>query len=313
MTQPPLVMCTPASGSNAGGTSVTLTGTAFTGASGVTFGGTAATGIMVVNDTTITATTPAHAVGAVDVIVTTPAGSGTGVGVFTYFGPPQVSQPGASALTSTSATLGGSVDTDGGSAVLARGIVFALTSVNANPTLGGPGVVALTASGTTGTFTAFASGLSAGASYTFAAYATNAAGTSYSAMATFTTLTALEYWRQTWYGSASNTGNGADSADPYGTGLSNLAVFAFFGPAQNPATARISQLPQLQRSGGNAFFSFSAPSGVSGVTYRAQWTPALAPSNWQDIADTGSGSQHVFSVPTAGQPRMFLRLRATVP
>ena len=53
---------------------VTITGTGFTGTTGVTFGGTPATGVTVVDDTTITATTPAHAPGAVDVVVTTPAG-----------------------------------------------------------------------------------------------------------------------------------------------------------------------------------------------------------------------------------------------
>jgi len=46
----------------------------------VTFGGTAATGVTVVNATTITAVTPAHAAGVVDVVVTTPGGTGTGAG-----------------------------------------------------------------------------------------------------------------------------------------------------------------------------------------------------------------------------------------
>jgi len=64
----------PANGPETGGTAVTITGTGFTGTTGVTLGGTPATGVTVVNDTTITATTPAHAPGAVDVVVTTPAG-----------------------------------------------------------------------------------------------------------------------------------------------------------------------------------------------------------------------------------------------
>ncbi|WP_244553551.1 IPT/TIG domain-containing protein [Nitrobacter vulgaris] len=65
-----------------GGTSVTITGTGFTGATAVTFGGTAATGITVVNDTTITASTPPHAAGAV--AVTTPGGTGSVPNGFTY-------------------------------------------------------------------------------------------------------------------------------------------------------------------------------------------------------------------------------------
>ena len=80
----------PSSGSTTGGTSVTITGTNFTGATAVTFGGTAATNVIVVGPTSITATTPAHAAGAVDVVVTTPGGPGTGSGVYTYVAPPTV-------------------------------------------------------------------------------------------------------------------------------------------------------------------------------------------------------------------------------
>ena len=52
------------SGSTAGGTSVTLTGTGFTGATGVSFGGVNAASFTVVNDTTITATTGAGSAGS---------------------------------------------------------------------------------------------------------------------------------------------------------------------------------------------------------------------------------------------------------
>jgi len=49
----------PNRGPDAGGTSVTVTGTNLTGATAVTIGGVAATSVVVVNSTTITATTPA--------------------------------------------------------------------------------------------------------------------------------------------------------------------------------------------------------------------------------------------------------------
>ena len=81
---PTVTSVSPNSGPTAGGTSVTITGTNFNGATAVTFGGTAATGITVVNATSITATTPVGAVGAVDVAVTTPGGTGTGTGAFSY-------------------------------------------------------------------------------------------------------------------------------------------------------------------------------------------------------------------------------------
>eukprot|EP01037_Dinobryon_pediforme_P005920 gene5920-5989_t len=75
----------PTSGTLAGGTAITITGTGFTGATGVTIGGVAATSVVVVNSTTITAVTPAGtSIGAKDIVVTIPAGSATGIGLFTY-------------------------------------------------------------------------------------------------------------------------------------------------------------------------------------------------------------------------------------
>ena len=78
----------PTSGPTAGGTSVTISGTGFAAGATVTFGGTAATGVVVTNSTTIAATTPAHAAGVVDVVVTNSTGqSGTRTSAFTYNAP----------------------------------------------------------------------------------------------------------------------------------------------------------------------------------------------------------------------------------
>ena len=63
-------MYLPNSGSTLGGTAVTITGTNFAAGATVTFGGSAATSVVVVNSTTITATTPAGSAGAVTVTVT---------------------------------------------------------------------------------------------------------------------------------------------------------------------------------------------------------------------------------------------------
>jgi hypothetical protein len=119
--------------------------------------------------------------------------------------------------------------------------------------------------------------------------------------------TALEFWRQTWFGpTATNTGNAADSADPYETGVPNLLVFAFFGPTQDPATAQINQLPQATSAGGVLTYQFVEPAGVSGITYGAQWSATLG-NDWLPITDTGTAPEHIFSVPVDGD-RKFIRL-----
>jgi hypothetical protein len=71
---PAVTGISPADGPEAGGTSVIITGTGFTGATDVMFGTTAATVFTVNSDTRITATSPLHATGTVDVTVTTAGG-----------------------------------------------------------------------------------------------------------------------------------------------------------------------------------------------------------------------------------------------
>ena len=129
----------------------------------------------------------------------------------------------------------------------------------------------------------------------------------------YSALTPIEAWRQTWYGTPNNIGNAADTAVPYGNGIQNLAVFAFFGPTQNPATAKISQLPQTQLSGGNLKYSFTQPAGVSGITYGADSSTTLLSGSWLPVPDTGIPPQHQFSIPVGSGTKGFLRLKVTNP
>ena len=208
---PIVTAVSPSSGTSDGGTPVTISGTHFTGASSVTFGGNAATNVTIVNDTTLTANTPAHAAGVVTVVVTTPGGS-SNVKTFTYHVP----------------------------------------------------------------------------------------------------LSALDTWRSAWYGpGATNNGNAANNADPYHTGVPNIQVFAFFGPNQDPATARIRQLPQATASGGFISYRFTEPAGVSGLSYGAEWSTTLQAGDWQPITDTSvTPGEHLFRVSMDGA-RKFLRLIVT--
>ena len=82
---PSVTSVSPNSGPTGGGTAVSISGSNFLAGASVSFGGTAAGSVTVVNSSTITATTPAHAAGAVSVVVTNSDGqSGTLASGFTY-------------------------------------------------------------------------------------------------------------------------------------------------------------------------------------------------------------------------------------
>ncbi|GGR77017.1 hypothetical protein GCM10010269_15300 [Streptomyces humidus] len=81
---PTALSITPAVGPAIGGTPIVIIGTNLQGAT-LTIGGVPATGVVVdVTGTVLTAVTPAGAVGNAAVVVTTPAGSATVTGGFTY-------------------------------------------------------------------------------------------------------------------------------------------------------------------------------------------------------------------------------------
>ena len=72
-------------------------------------------------------------------------------------------------------------------------MVWAPTAINANPQMGGPGVTNVTGSCTSGVFTVNINGLAPGTVYSFAMYATNSAGTGYSATSSFDSQTPFSY------------------------------------------------------------------------------------------------------------------------
>ncbi len=159
--RPPAVSAiNPASGSIAGGTSVTITGGNFTGATAVTIGGNAATGVSVVNATTLTAITPRGTVGSASVVVTTPGGSAANT-LFTYFDPnapatvSAINPPGGSKAGGTSVTItgmnftGATAVTIGGNAATGVNVVngTTLTAVTPAGTVGSASVVVINPGG----------------------------------------------------------------------------------------------------------------------------------------------------------------------
>ncbi|HEY5025510.1 MAG TPA: IPT/TIG domain-containing protein [Acidimicrobiales bacterium] len=150
-----VTLVSPSSGPLGGGTSVTLTGTNFTGATAVNFGGTAGTGVVVNSATSITVVAPAEAASTADISVVTPAGT-TAISAsdqFTYSSGPTVSSvtpsvgptAGGTSVTVQGANLSGATavnfGTKAGTGVAVNG---AGTSLMVNSPLGAAGTVDIT-------------------------------------------------------------------------------------------------------------------------------------------------------------------------
>jgi hypothetical protein len=101
----------PTSGPTIGGTIVTITGSSLSGTTNVTFGGVAATMITNVGDGEITVVDPAHAAGAVPVVITATGGTATASQQFTYVAAPTL----LSILPTSGPTIGGTSVTITGS------------------------------------------------------------------------------------------------------------------------------------------------------------------------------------------------------
>ncbi|MGY2154529.1 IPT/TIG domain-containing protein, partial [Nocardia gipuzkoensis] len=153
---PTITSISPTSGPTTGGTSVTITGTGFTGPTTVRFGSTATTFTMN-SPTQITAIAPAGSAGTVQVTVTTAAGTSNGVS-YTYLPVPSLS----SVSPSQGATSGGTTVTLTGSGLTGvTSVNFGATpatsfTVNSDTQItavspAGSGIVSITVTGPGGT------------------------------------------------------------------------------------------------------------------------------------------------------------------
>jgi hypothetical protein len=139
---PAVTSVSPTSGPIAGGTTVTVTGTNFTGATAVDFGATPGTGVVVNGaGTSLTVTSPAVSAGTVEVTVVTPEGTSatSAADSFTYFGIPTVTgvaprtgtTAGGNSVTVTGTNLAGATAVDfgpnPGTGVVANGAGTSLT------------------------------------------------------------------------------------------------------------------------------------------------------------------------------------------
>ena len=150
---PTITSVSPTSGTTTGGTSVTISGANFAPGATVSFGGATAPNVTVANASSITATTPAHAAGTVNVVVTNPDHqAATLTNGYTYTAPPPAPAPTVNSVTPNSGPAGG------GTSVTISGSNF---TSGASVTFGGAAATGVTVSSGT-TMTAVTPARSAG-------------------------------------------------------------------------------------------------------------------------------------------------------
>jgi fibronectin type 3 domain-containing protein len=124
--------------------------------------------------------------------------------------------------------------------------------------------------------------------------------------ATGTSLSEIEGWRLTHFGTTADSGNAAASADPDGDGWTNSQEF-ISGTDPNDSSS-VLKVAQMQTSGND--FQISFPS-VSGKTYRLERSDTLLEASWmivqENIAGTG-GIVQIADPVAALQTRRFYRI-----
>ena len=122
-------------------------------------------------------------------------------------------------------------------------------------------------------------------------------------------------WRQTYFGTISNTGSAADNADPDGDKITNLWERAFnLNPnaADNSATS----WPTAAQSGGNMTLTYSRNLTATDLAYQVLWSSDLATWSAASVTDrliftNGDTQQRTGEVPLSLGDRIFLRLQVT--
>ncbi|MEI6138069.1 MAG: hypothetical protein WCP85_02320 [Mariniphaga sp.] len=165
---------------------------------------------------------------------------------------PSLTTTAVSLLASTSFTSGGTITSDGGATVTARGLCYSLTqtpTISNNKTTDGSG---------TGSFTSSITGLNPATTYYIRAYATNSVGTEYGSQVTVTTLAALPTITTTAisvFTSTTATGGGNITSNG---GATVTASGICLATTQNPTTSNTKISATI--------FSGSFTSSITGLT-----------------------------------------------
>ncbi len=274
----------PSSGLASGGTAVTIKGSGFLAGATVQIGS-AATSVNVSSETEITATTAATSPGSYEVAVTDSNGTSANGPSYTYYSspPPTVVTGAASSVSTGAATIGATVNPNGGAVSQCRFEYGATPSYGSSaPCTPSPG------SGTSAVaVSASLTGLSQNTSYHFRIVATNPGGTSAGADQAFRTPQAV-HWYVNGTGPFARAGEGETIPTiSWGTlTLTNLLT-------GSKITCHTVAAGYVENPGSGA----AGPSGVGA-------TQAFAPYACEDpaCATAGSGVGNVAGLRAEGLP-----------
>jgi hypothetical protein len=130
--------------------------------------------------------------------------------------------------------------------------------------------------------------------------------------ASATTWTGIEQWRFDYFGSISNSGDGADTFDFDNDGLPNLLEYALGTAPDSSASVAAPSVSLLPAPSSTLTLTFT-PQRVQGLTYIVQASDDLA--TWTDTTLTGltpgTPYTHTDSVTLTTGSKRFLRLKVT--
>jgi len=221
--------------------------------------------------------------------------------------PPTVTTSPASSISSSLATLNGSLN-PGGLSTMAKFLYGTTTNYGSVTNVSG----AFSGTNTTNVSVGL-TGLSAGTTYHYALVATNSGGSVQGVDLSFTTWTALQAWRQQWFGTTNNSGSAADTYVNTGDGFSNLMKYAL---GLNPLVICSNPIA-LSFSGGYLTMTVPRSSSSTGITYSFESTGNLT-SGWSsNSVAIDSNTPTLFkghdTNPVSVTGRRFMRLKITQP
>ncbi|OYW71797.1 MAG: hypothetical protein B7Z37_26730 [Verrucomicrobia bacterium 12-59-8] len=241
--------------------------------------------------------------------------STTGDGIFTTPMPaPIIVLEEPSGVTSTTATINGTVNPNGYETTAQ--ILYGQTT-----SYGSTAAVTLSPNnGTTPQNVNVELGaLLPGTLYYYVLSTTNSSGASTTSSGSFTTPTAQQHWRQTYFGTSGNAGNAADAYDFDKDGIPNLIEYAL---NLNPTQTSVMPVTHV-RNGSNFEYTYtrSVAAVNAGTVFTVEWSDTLpGPSPWstlgvsvQILSDNGTVQQVKATLPIDSSMRRFVRLKVTGP